>query len=63
MKKQVEKNDLRLMVFKSANDLGTKIDEHLLELYKLDKDKYTFIVPIKENLYIVHLTLSVRYHR
>ena len=49
MKKQVEKNDLRLMVFKSADELGKKIDEHLLDMYKLDKDKYTFIVPIKEN--------------
>lgn len=51
MKKQVEKNDLRLMVFKSANELGKKIDEHLLDMYKLDKDKYTFIVPIKENFF------------
>ena len=51
MKKQVEKNDLRLMVFKSATDLGNKIDEHLLEMYKLDKEKYTFIVPIKENFF------------
>lgn len=51
MKKQVEKNDLRLMVFKSADELGKKIDEHLLEMYKLDKDKYTFIVPIKENFF------------
>lgn len=51
MKKQVEKNDLRLMVFKSADELGKKIDEHLLEMYKLDKEKYTFIVPIKENFF------------
>ena len=51
MKKQVEKNDLRLMIFKSAQDLGNKIDEHLLEMYKLDKEKYTFIVPIKENFF------------
>lgn len=51
MKKQVEKNDLRLMVFKSAADLGKKIDEHLLEMYKLDKEKHTFIVPIKENFF------------
>ena len=51
MKKQVEKNDLRLMVFKSADELGKKIDEHLLDMYKLDKDKYTFIVPIKENFF------------
>ena len=51
MKKQIEKNDLRLMVFKSANELGQKIDEHLLEMYNLDKEKYTFIVPIKENFF------------
>lgn len=51
MKKQVENSDLRLMVFKSALDLGNKIDEHLLDMYKLDKDKYTFVVPIKENFF------------
>lgn len=51
MKKQIEKNDLRLMVFKSAEDLGKKIDEHLLDMYGLDKDEYTFIVPIKENFF------------
>lgn len=51
MKKQVENNDLRLMIFKSATDLGNKIDEHLLEMYGLDKDKYTFVVPIKENFF------------
>lgn len=51
MKKQVEKNDLRLMIFKSANELGKKIDEHLLDMYNLDKEKYTFVVPIKENFF------------
>ena len=51
MKKQVENNDLRLMIFKSATDLGNKIDEHLLEMYGLDKNKYTFVVPIKENFF------------
>ena len=48
MKKQIEEEKLRLIVFKSALELGMKIDEHLLELYNYDKDKYTFIVPIKE---------------
>lgn len=51
MRKQVEKDNLRLMVFKSADDLGNKIDEHLLEMYNLDKEKYTFITPIKENFF------------
>ncbi len=51
MKKQIEQDSLRLMVFKSAEDLGNKIDEHLLEMYGLDKEKYTFIVPVKENFF------------
>ncbi len=48
MRNQVENEKLRLMVFKSAKELGDKVDEHLLEKYDLDKEKYTFIVPIKE---------------
>lgn len=51
MKKQIDNNSLRLMIFKSAEDLGNKIDAHLLDMYKLDKEKYTFIVPIKENFF------------
>lgn len=51
MRKQIEKDKLRLMVFKSAEDLGRRIDEHLLEMYGLDKENYTFIVPIKENFF------------
>ncbi len=51
MKKTIEKNNLRLMIFKSANELGTKVDEHLLDMYGLDKEKNTFIVPIKENFF------------
>lgn len=51
MRKQVEKDNLRLMVFKSADDLGNKIDEHLLEMYNLPKEEYTFITPIKENFF------------
>ena len=50
-RKQVENEKLRLMVFESALELGNKIDEHLLEAYHLDKDKYTFILPIKENFF------------
>lgn len=49
--KQVEHERLRLMVFKSALELGKKVDEHLLEMYNLDKEEYTFIVPIKENFF------------
>lgn len=51
MRKQVENDNLRLMVFKSADDLGNKIDEHLLEMYNLPKDEYTFITPMKENFF------------
>ena len=47
-KLQIKSEKLRLMVFKSAIELGEKIDEHLLDEYGIDKDKYTFIVPIKE---------------
>ena len=48
---QIEDQKLRLMVFKSALELGTKIDKHLLDMYGLDPDKYTFMVPIKENFF------------
>ncbi|MDE5889138.1 MAG: ribose-phosphate diphosphokinase, partial [Bacilli bacterium] len=51
MKKQVEQESLRLMVFKSAEDLGQKVDEHLLNMYGLDKEEFTFMVPIKENFF------------
>lgn len=51
MRKQVEIDNLRLMVFKSADDLGNKIDEHLLRMYNLDKEEYTFITPVKENFF------------
>jgi len=51
MRKQIEDINLRLMVFDSASDLGKKIDEHLLEMYHLDKEKNTFIVPIKQNYF------------
>ena len=36
---------LKLIVLKSAEELGKKIDEHLKKIYKTDK---SFIVPIKE---------------
>ncbi|MBQ6284907.1 MAG: ribose-phosphate diphosphokinase [Bacilli bacterium] len=51
MKEQLEKERLRLIVFKSALELGQKVDEHLLDMYRFDKDKYTFIVPINENYF------------
>ena len=51
MKKQIENNDLRLIVFKSASELGQRIDDHLLKMYNHDKEKNTFIVPIKENFF------------
>ena len=46
-KEQLEQEKLRLMVFKSAMELGEKIDKHLLDMYNYDSEKYTFMVPIK----------------
>ena len=51
MKKQINKNSLRLMVFESAREIGEKIDKYLLDKYNLDPDNNTFIVPIKENYF------------
>lgn len=51
MKKQIEEEKLRLIVFKSAMELGQKIDEHLLDMYQRDKENETFIVPLKENFF------------
>ena len=50
-KEQISDEKLRLMVFKSAIELGRSIDEHLLDMYGLEKDKYTFLLPIKENFF------------
>ena len=36
---QIEEEKLRLMVFKSALELGKKVDEHLLDMYGFDKEK------------------------
>ena len=51
MKKQIEEEKLRLIVFKSALELGQKVDECLLDMYQRDKEKETFIVPLKENFF------------
>ncbi|MBR3210991.1 MAG: ribose-phosphate diphosphokinase [Bacilli bacterium] len=51
MKKQIEKDNLRLMVFDSAKELGEKVDKHLLEMYHLDPENDTFIVPLKQNYF------------
>lgn len=51
MKKQIESERLRLMISKSAIDLGKKVDKHLLDMYGLDENEYTFIVPIKESFF------------
>ena len=50
-REQLEDMKLRLMVFQSAYELGKRVDEHLLEMYGFPKDKYTFMVPIKENFF------------
>ena len=61
MKKQVNSNNLRLMIFESAKELGEKIDEHLLEMYKLDKNQYTFKIPINENFFEDgHLKIEIK---
>lgn len=51
MKYQIDNENLRLIVFESAKELGKKVDECLLDMYNLDKSKNTFIVPIKENFF------------
>lgn len=51
MKEQVNENNLRLIVFQSAKELGEQIDKELLKLYGLDPKKNTFIIPIKENFF------------
>ena len=51
MKKEIEKENLRLMIFESAKELGEKVDKHLLKMYKIDSEKYTFQIPIKENYF------------
>ena len=51
MKKQVNMDNLRLMVFDSAKELGEKVNEHLLEMFNLDKENNTFILPIRQNFF------------
>lgn len=51
MNRQIDTDNLRLIIFDSAKELGEKVNEHLLNLYHLDKDKYTFIVPINQNFF------------
>ena len=48
MKSQIENERLRLIVFKSALELGQSVDRHLLDMYSYDPNKYTFMVPINE---------------
>ena len=48
MKEQLEKEKLRLIVFKSALQLGQSVDKHLLNMYNYDSGKYTFMVPLNE---------------
>ena len=48
MKKKINKDNLRLMVFSSAKELGDKVDKHLLKMYNLDPEKYTFQIDFKE---------------
>ena len=48
MKDRIERDNLRLMVFSSAKELGELVDRHLLEMYGLDADNYTFQIALKE---------------
>lgn len=50
-REQIKDEKLRLMVFKSALELGKKVDEHLLDRYGIDKEKYTFMIPITETFF------------
>ncbi len=49
--KELVNDNLRIMVFESAKELGEKIDEELVRIYGLNPKKYTFILPIKENFF------------
>lgn len=42
---------LKLMVFKSAQGLGEKVNNHLLEMYGLDPKGNSFLLPIKESFW------------
>ena len=48
MSKEKNYDDLKLMVFKSARELGEMVDDALLDMYGLSKEDYSFIIPIKE---------------
>ena len=48
MRKEVKNDNLRLMIFDSADELGEKVNRHLLEMYNLDPDKYTFRIKFSE---------------
>lgn len=48
MKEKINDENLRLMVFKSAKELGELVDKHLLEMYGLDPEQYTFQIDFKE---------------
>ena len=50
-KKLVENVNLRLLVLSSAKELGDLIDLHLLEKYHLNKEEYTFQLPIIEDYF------------
>ena len=48
MNRQIDTDNLRLIVFDSAKELGEKVNERLLEMYHLDPNEYTFIVPMNQ---------------
>lgn len=51
MKRIVEDSTLGLMIFKSAKELGEKVDELLVKAHGLDPKENTFIIPLKENFF------------
>lgn len=50
MKKIVD-DTLKLIVFESARELGDKVNEHLLKMYNLNPNEYTFKISIKEDFF------------
>ncbi len=51
MEKKLADPNLRLIVSSSALELGDKIDEHLLDMFHLNKEEYTFKLPIIERFF------------
>ena len=51
MKSVIKNEELGIIAFESAKEIGKKIDEQLVRRYGLNPDKHTFLIPIKENFF------------